>query len=99
MIRGTTPTHIFDTDISLVAADEIYITYVQGNTRLEKTNADTEVTDDTVTVELTQEETLMFAANDYKAAVQIRAKFPDGTAVASNIMNMRVAPILKDGVI
>ena len=99
MIRATTPTHIFDTDISLVPAQEIYVTYVQGNTRLEKTIEDVKVTDETLELELTQEETLMFAANDYKAAVQIRAKFPDGTAVASNIMNMRVAPILKDGVI
>ena len=99
MIRGTTPTHIFDTDISLVSAVEIYVTYVQGDTRLEKTIDDVEVTDTTLELELTQEETLMFAADNYKAQVQIRARFPDGTAVASNICNMLVAPILKEGVI
>lgn len=99
MIRGTTPTHIFDTDISLVSAQEIYVTYVQGDTRLEKTIEDVKVTDDTLELELTQEETLMFAADNYKAQVQIRAKFPDGTAVASNIMHMIVSPILKEGVI
>lgn len=100
MIRGTTPTHIFDTDISLVSAEEIYITYVQGKTTLlEKTIDDVRVTPTTLECDLTQEETLLFAADNYKAMAQIRAVLANGKAVASNIMHFRVSPILKDGVI
>ena len=98
MIRGTTPTHIFDTDISLVEAEVIYVTYKQGKVILEKTKDDVRVTENQLQVELTQEETLMFATNR-EAEVQIRAKFADGTAVASNVSQIIVAPIIKEGVI
>lgn len=70
MIRGTTPTHIFDTDISLVDAEEIYITYKQGRVILEKTIADIQVTENQLQVDLTQKETLMFDHNkkaDFKS--------------------------------
>lgn len=98
MIRGTTPTHIFDTDISLVDAEVIYVTYKQGRVILEKTKDDVRVTENQLQVDLTQEETLMFATNR-EAEVQIRAKFADGTAVASNVSQIIVAPIIKEGVI
>lgn len=98
MIRGTTPTHIFDTDISLVEAEVIYVTYKQGKVILEKTKDDIRATENQLQVDLTQEETLMFATYR-EAEVQIRAKFADGTAVASNVSQIIVAPIIKEGVI
>ena len=98
MIRGTTPTHIFDTDISLVNAEVIYITYKQGKVILEKTKDDVRVTENQLQVDLTQEETLMFDFNRI-AHVQIRARFADGKAVASNISQVDIAPIIKEGVI
>ena len=99
MIRGTTPTYQFTTDISLVDAEEIYVTFKQGNVKVEKVKSDCEVTDETLTTALTQAETLEFKVGGYKAQVQIRALLAGGSAVASNIMDVSVAPILKEGVI
>lgn len=101
MIRGTTPTHIFKTNADLSDATEIYITYEQGTTVVEKTiedcTIDTVDEKSSITVKLTQEETLSFANSGYRADVQIRVKFADGTAMASNILNVPVSKILKDG--
>ncbi len=102
MYRGTTPIHIFTTDIDLSEAAAVYITYKQNkHTVVEKTVNDIEFTSEgqtyTMTVGLTQKETLMFDSNP--VAVQIRARFDDGRAIASNIVNASVSQILKDGVI
>lgn len=99
MIRGTTPIHIFHTDVDLTTAEVIYVTYTQGTTVVEKTKDDCEVEEDTVTVHLTQEETLQFKAGGYTANVQIRARYADGTALASNIISIDISRILKNGVI
>lgn len=98
MIRkGTTPTHIFNTNVDLTAAVVLYITYKQGGrVVIEKNIDDCEVTTETITVKLTQEETLKL--NDTQAVeMQIRARFSDGTAVASNIMTAEAGRILKGG--
>lgn len=98
MIRGTTPTNIFNVDVDLTTATAIYITYAQnGKTIFEKTIADITVEADKLTVTLTQAETLKF--DDRDVAIQIRAKFADGAAIASNIINTAVDEVLKDGVI
>lgn len=99
MIRYTTPTHIFNVNIDLTNAEVIYLTYKQnGNTTVEKTKSDMEITDKTVTVTLTQEDTGKFIFGEM-VEIQIRAKFYDSTAVASNIMRTTVERVLKDGVI
>ena len=36
MIRGTTPTHVFTTDVDLSDATVVYVTYAQGSKKLEK---------------------------------------------------------------
>ena len=97
MIRGTTPTHVFETDVDLSGAEEIYVTYRQGGMTVEKTMADCVVTPESVSVELTQAETLLFRVGGFNVQVQIRAKFPDGSALASNIIPISVSPILKEG--
>lgn len=100
MRRGTTPTHIFTSDIDLTDAEEIYITYKQGCKKIEKTKDDIiELTPDTVKVELTQEETLMFSSCKDDVEIQFRVKFPGGKAPASNIVTAPVERILKEGVI
>ena len=108
MRRGTTPTHIFQTDLDLTTASEIYLTYKQkgavkgkcckGNTDavITKERKDMDVEVDKVTVHLAQEETLMFSPEG-SIEIQFRAKFPDGSAVASNIVNARAGTILKEG--
>ena len=98
MRRGTTPTNTFTVDVDLRQATALYVTYKQ-NSRviLEKTLADATITETSVAVTLTQEDTLAFAQGS--AQIQIRAKFVDGAAIASNIITASVDQILKDGVI
>lgn len=98
MIRGTTPLNIFNVDVDLTTAEVIYITYKQNNNVvIEKSIEDIAVTDKTLTVRLTQEETLKLT--ERAVEIQIRARFADGTAIASNIIKTTASEILKDGVI
>lgn len=106
IIRGTTPTIEIETDISLVMAEEIYVTLKQGKTAtsaapvIERTKDTFEtLTDEGLTFKLTQEETLALHAEGYATLWQIRAIFPDGTAVACLIDKVNIADILKEGVI
>lgn len=99
MRRGTTPTHIFETDIDLTDVEVMYITYTQHNKPvLTKELDDITVEPDKVTVTLTQEDTLRFCSNDY-VSIQIRARFPDDSAIASEVIETSVDAILKNGVI
>lgn len=100
--RGTTPTNIFLVPIDLRDVAVIYITYNQGSkTLIEKTKEDIEIEEDKLSVWLTQEETLMFSQKQGTAQIemQIRARYPDGNAVESEIMTASVGRILKEGVI
>ena len=99
MRRGTTPKHTFTTDIDLTGAEVMYITYKQGDTVImEKAIEDVTIASDNVEIALTQEETLAFAEYS-RVSIQIRVRFPDGQAIASNIMETTAEKILKEGVI
>lgn len=96
MIRGTTPEHYFSVNVDLSSATELYITYSQnGKPIIEKKIDDATITEDTITVNLTQEDTLKLKERDCQ--IQIRVKLLDGTAIASNIITTNVLNILKDG--
>ena len=98
MRRGTTPTHTFSTDISLVGAEVLFVTYKQlTKTVLEKTVRDVTIKEDSVEVTLTQQETLRFKEGDVE--MQIRARMPDESAWVSNIMHTTTEKLLKGGVI
>lgn len=98
MIRGTTPTHIFETDVDL-RDFRIYISYKQrGSVIVEKTNEDCEITATQVSVKLSQEDTLKFNI-DAPVRIQIRAVVENGDAIASDIIDTPAREILKDGVI
>lgn len=129
MIRGTTPTNVFNVDIDLTNAIAIYITYRQPRklVAFEKSIHDIEVSPTSLSVKLTQEDTLKLKINKQPfptvktvtytsvngngevtpimeddsnvVEIQIRAKFADGTAVASEIIKTTVEEILKEGVI
>lgn len=61
MIRGTTPTFTFtikNQDVDLGAAQNVYVTLAQGPKIIEKTGTDLEIETRTVSVFLTQEESL-----------------------------------------
>ena len=97
MRRGTTPVHSFETDVDLTDAEVIYITYKQnGKVVLEKEKADIEVTSEGISTKLTQKDTLAFNTIG-EVAIQIRAKFADETAIASNVIRAKAEEILKDG--
>ena len=97
MRRGTTPTNVIHTDLDLTTALSIYLTYSQNKRNIiEKELPDMEVTKERITVHLSQKDTLCLLP-DVPVKVQVRAKFPDGSAVASNIMSVSVNDILKDG--
>ena len=95
--RGTTPFCTYQTDIDLSTAEVIYVTFKQGSkVVLEKAVEDLDVTPTEISIHLTQEETLALNWRQ-ELRMQIRARFPDGTAVKSNIMIGNVGEILKDG--
>lgn len=103
IVRGTTPTHIFNTDIDLTGAEVVYVSYKQkgsGRVLIERTVDDVDVHSDRLEFKLTQEETLKLnKMKNIEVEMQIRARFPDGTAVASNWMYAEAGMIVKDGVI
>lgn len=97
MYRGTTPTNVFNVDIDLTSASALYVTYEQNHeVVVEKTISDATITATSVSVTLTQAETLLFVPG--KVFVQIRAKI-GSTAVASNIITTTADRIIKDGAI
>lgn len=99
MTRGTTVTHVFDVGADLREAEVLYVTYAQrGRAIIEKEKEDIEVTEDTLKVSLSQEDTLAFNSG-VTVLIQFRARFPDGTAVASEILKCEAEAILKNGVI
>ncbi len=98
MFRGTTPNNIFEVDIDCTDAEEIYITYSQfQQVIIEKTIEDVTVTAETITVLLTQEDTLLFRPGEVE--IQIRVKYPDGKAMACDIIKTTAKRVLKEGVI
>lgn len=64
--------------------------------KFEKIKEDMDINEDTVSVKLTQAETLSFDAKK-NIAIQFRAKYPGEDAVASNTMITSIENILKEG--
>ena len=96
--RGTTPGNTFMVPIDLTTCEVLYITYSQvGNVVFEIDLEDITVQSDRLIVKLTQEQTLLLKKG--KVLIQIRGRYPDGTAVASDMIETTTEEILKDGVI
>lgn len=95
MVRGTTPTYIFTfpEDVDLSMAEAIYVTFAnkQYQTLLEKTGDDLEVSGNTVSVFLNQEETLTIQRTE--VYIQINWTYNDG-----GITKRACSEILKDSV-
>ena len=100
MRRGTSPTHIFTTDIDLSEViKDIYITYQQNKrTIVEKTNPSITIENKKISTELTQEETLRFS-DQGNVKIQIRIKTKNDKPIASQVFVTTVNEILKDGMI
>lgn len=99
MIRGTTPTLTFTLPFTVENVNVLYLAFSQDNTIiLTKSLGDMQIQDNIATITLTQEETLLFQQN-VGVEMQVRCKFNDGTAVASNIVRTSANRILQEGVI
>lgn len=99
MIRGTTPTFEFTLPM---LTDEIaagYITFAQdGSVVIDKDLADCTCAGSTVTLHLTQEETLKLSQNT-STELQMRVRTTGGEALATRVYTVPTERILKDGVI
>lgn len=106
MYRGTTPTIVLqlNSDVDLSELEQIWVTF--KNKSAEKTYDIDEVELDnenkTVSVTMSQEDTLAFQTCGNlqgKVEIQIRLLDQDGIASASNIAEVNLLRILKEGVI
>jgi len=101
MIRATTPTHVFTfpNDIDPSECERILITYKQGNKIIFEIRED-ELTVDgqSVSYKFSQENANLFS-NMIKASVQVRILLASEEALASEIINFTVKPVLNDEVL
>lgn len=99
MIRGTTPTHIFEIPIDSSLLKQVQITYAQGGINLlVKTIEDCVLDGNSISVTLSQEETLMFS-HKKDVEVQIRVLTKDGTAMATTVRQVDVGRVLNEEVL
>lgn len=99
LIRGTTPTLEFTLPFPAAELAEAFVTISQqGAVVIDKPLAEIEASGNALTVRLTQEDTLKLTG-DSTSEIQIRARTLAGEALASNIVLVATARILKDGVI
>lgn len=96
MYRGTTPTFSFELPIQASTLTKLSITFRQpGGESIEKTLNDVTRSGQTVTVTLTEAETLSLKAAR-TLDIQLRAGVGD-TRLASQVWTVPVKQILKDG--
>lgn len=98
MIRGTTPTHIFDLSIDTAIIDKIRIIYAQSDeVLLVKERDDCQFDESTVTVRLSQEETLLF---DWQKLIQIQIRVltKDGDVLATRVKQVSAEKCLESEV-
>lgn len=104
MRRGTTPTLTFTLPFSTKGMDVLNLAFSQKDNRgrnilvLQKTLKDVTLDEYTVTTTLTEEETLKFSEKHGMLEIQMRCGFGDAK-LTSNIIEVEVERILKDGVI
>lgn len=97
---GTTPELTFDLPINTSDIQKLYITFKDKDKNIvfEKTEADCVLSNKTVKVELSQEETLLFGKRT-KVRMQMRVLTKDNKALKSQIFTMDIGDLLKEGVI
>lgn len=97
MRRGTTPTLTFTADMDCTQIDKLDVSFAQRDeVVLSKGLADCTVNGNTITVNLTEEDTLLFDCRKNPVRIQLRAGIGD-KRIASNIMHTTAEAILKDG--
>ena len=99
MRRGSTPLNRFTSDIDLTGAT-VYVSYEQDDRMVIDKAGDDVIVEATesgclIKVRLSQEETLRFRPG--RAYIQVRYVTAEGTADASNIVEVMIGKIIKDG--
>lgn len=101
MYRGTTPLFSFklDTDIDLGTVDALFVTFksLLNEVSFSKDDCVIDAETKTVSVRMTQEQTLQFFPGE--VSVQIRLRVGQNTAYATPVKTVRMDDILMDGVI
>lgn len=101
MKRGTTPRVLLTVNGLELKGDEqrIIVTIKQKAVQLDYEDDDITVNTEknTITVYMTQEQTLRLKQGS--AQIQLRIRTKDGVAIASNIVSIDVGEILKEGII
>lgn len=99
MIRGTTPKHTFTIPLDAENVAEVMIIYAQDDAEVfHKETKDCEMTGRTISVTLSQEDTLLFD-HTRNAQIQLRLLTTEGVALASHIIVLTVGKLLSDEVI
>lgn len=105
MYRGTTPTltiSLTDGSGNPISADgfaKLWLTFKCGGVLITKEKGDLTISDNQISVTLTQDDTLSFSDEKGAVQIQLRTLSDDGKATASEILSVPVERILKDGVI
>lgn len=105
MIRGTTPQLIFNLPFDVSIIKTVWVTFSQFEKELFTVETDDVImSGKTITVDLTQEQTLMLepetlVKKNNNVEIQLRILTTGGDAIASNIMRTSADRILKEGVI
>ena len=100
MFRGTTPTiQVNLSNVDFTNVSELWFTISQlGRVIINRELDEVTIEGTTISVTLTQEETLALRANA-NTRLQVRLLMADGCAMATPIVKLDVNAILKDGVI
>lgn len=97
MYKGTTPTIklTFNEDVDFSDAESVVVTFATDyhKTITEKTDDELEISENVISIRLTQKETL--AIRGQKILIQVNALFSDGTRVASDIKSINWSENLK----
>lgn len=98
MRQGTTPTiQITINDIDLNEMQNIYVVFEQNGYILKKESSDLDIEGNTISVSLSQEETLNF--KEGTCNIQLRMITRGGVAIASPIKTTKVYRVLNKEVI
>ena len=100
MTRGTTPTITLTLEtMDLTSLKSVYVTFCQSGKMLTKQSGDegVDITEHTVSVSLSQEETLRFTPGTVE--VQLRGLTNGGDAFATNVAKVAVKEVLLKEVI
>ena len=99
MTKSTTPTYIleFDSEFTFDAVIFWTVALKQGKTLLTIDDPQVDTENKTLTITLTQEQTLSFQVGE--ANIQVKGKFADGTVFASEIEKVPVNTVLDERII